>query len=187
MSDKVKASAVAKRPVDLRIEVKRNLGAALIALMSFAGMTQTAAWRTLHPDQTITDMAARDRAARTIAWYTQMYPVSFQQQLDVHHMGRARILQELQKLLKAEKYDRALKRMVPDTKIVDAAVGKLMLLNGITPQGDFLKEAIDDVRRHGGGDDMDTGPEFDTEEAWYERAIKVQKVAEELYEEPPES
>ena len=151
-----KAPAARKAVAD-RLAEKRNTGAALLALVQFKKISQAEAWRRLHPLATnVTDTQARFRARRLLQWYLTYYPPNFQQALELNHLGRQRILQELQGMLKATRWDKSLKTLVPDWRTRGEAVKHLLLLNAITPQGDYLEGALKDARTK--GREIDTGP-----------------------------
>ena len=174
----------ARKAVAERLAEKRNTGAALLALVQFKKISQAEAWRRLHPLATnVTDTQARFRARRLLQWYMTYYPPNFQEALELNHLGRGRILQEMQAALKATKWDKNLKRVVPDWTTRTHARRDLLLLNAITPQGDYLDGAVKDARTK--GREIDTGPEFKSPEEWYAMAMKVQAEAEKTYYKQP--
>ena len=177
-----KAPAARKAVAD-RLAEKRNTAAALLALVQFQKLSQAEAWRRLHPLQTdVTDTVARFRTRRLLQWYMMHYPPNFQEALELNHLGRGRILQELQAMLKATRYDTGSKQWVPDWRARGEAVKHMLLLNAITPQGDYLDGAIKDARTK--DREIDTGPEFKSPEEWYAMAMKVQAEAEKTYAKP---
>ena len=178
-----KAPAARKAVAD-RLAEKRNTGAALLALVQFKKISQAEAWRRLHPLATnVTDTQARFRARRLLQWYLTYYPPNFQQALELNHLGRQRILQEMQadaeghQVRYNERFQAGGSRTGRTrTHAVDE---HLLLLNAITPQGDYLDGAVKDARTK--GREIDTGPEFKSPEEWYAMAMKVQAEAEKTY------
>ena len=121
---------------------------------------------------------------RRLRWYQDRYPLKWLDMLNINHLGRHRLIQEAQAALKATRYDRHLKKEVPDWGTRTDARRDLAIWNGITPQGDFLREI--ELTGKGGGDGkkLDVGPAPATFEEWMKVALQVHETAMKHHQQP---
>ena len=166
---------------------KHDLAVALIALVQLRKMTQAEAWLALHPEHEHLSVQARDkRASRVFRWYNGQFgqDLDFREQLARAGLGMPRLISEMEKLLGATRWCPHRGREVPDWKVRDSAYGKLMVLLGVNAAGDHLKPGAAGART--GAANIDVGPEFDSDEDWYEKAMQVDAWAKERYVQPPD-
>ena len=149
-------------------EKKRGLGVTLMVLIKAQGLTLAEAWRRARPrDVSLTDQVARQRAYRVLVWTNRHYPQDLQTKLRVNHLGEDRIIQELQKMLKAKRYDGVLKDWVPDWRTRGLAVQHLIALNGHSPRA--IEQRIAAEARDVTPARIDVGPPIPDQNEWRRR------------------
>ena len=100
--------------VGLDDEDQYKLAVGLISLWKVLGMTQTQAWRAMHPsDGAMSDGAVQVRCARAIKWFRERYELRWRDLLDMCNLGRFRIIHEVEVALQATIWCRYRKKEVP--------------------------------------------------------------------------
>ena len=128
---------------DPRYKQKHDDAVSLIALVKLQRMSRPAAWRKLFPqDAEKSDNALALRAGRLERWHRNHFPSNLFEMLSRNHLGIPRVAQEVQRMLKATRYDPNSKQREPDWKTVTEGVKILCQLWGITSTGNHL----DDLR-----------------------------------------
>ena len=101
-------------------EDQYKLAVGLISLWKVLGMTQTEAWRAMHPnDADLGDDAVKMRCSRAIKWFRERYELRWRDLLDMCNLGRFRILHEVEAALQATTWCRWRKKEVPDWRTRD--------------------------------------------------------------------
>ena len=165
-------------------EDQYKLAVGLISLWKVLGMTQTEAWRAMHPnDADVGDDAVKMRCSRAIKWFRERYELRWRDLLDMCNLGRFRILHEVEMALQATTWCRWRKKEVPDWKARTDARRDMMMMNGITMQTDYLK----DLALTGKQDQkaIEAGPPPETHEEWMEMALRVDAELRKHYQKQP--
>ena len=165
-------------------EDQYKLAVGLISLWKVLGMTQTEAWRAMHPnDIDVGDDAVKMRCSRAIKWFRERYDLRWRDLLDMCNLGRFRILHEVEMALQATTWCKWRKKEVPDWKTREGARRDMMMMNGITTQTDYLK----DLALTGKQDQkaIEAGPPPETHEEWMEQALKVDAELRKHYQKQP--
>ena len=165
-------------------EDQYKIAVGLISLWKVLGMTQTEAWRAMHPnDEAVSDGAVQVRCARAIKWFRERYELRWRDLLEMCNLGRFRILHEVESALQATTWCRWRKIEVPDWKARTDARRDMMMMNGITMQADYLKN----LALTGKADQkaIEIGPPPETHEQWMEQALKVDAELRKHYQKQP--
>ena len=173
---------------DPRYKQKHDDAVALIALVKLQGLSRPRAWRKLFPqDAEKSDNALAKRAGRLERWHANHFPSNLFEMLTRNHLGIPRVAQEVQRMLKATRYDRNSKQREPDWKTVTEGVKILCQLWGITSTGTHLDDLRHAARQYIGQPTkdapktIDVGPPPKTLAEYMGVALEVQKRAEERY------
>ncbi|MCY4374463.1 MAG: hypothetical protein OXC31_11870 [Spirochaetaceae bacterium] len=162
-----------------------KLAVGLIALWKVMGMTQAEAWRALHPnDAEVSDDAVKMRSHRAIRWFQERYELRWRDLLEMCNLGRFRILHEVEQALKAVTWCRWRKREVPDWKTREGARRDMMVMNGVTSHGDYLKDLALTGKTEQKA--IEVGPPPETHEEWMAMALKVDAELRKHYQKPPD-
>ena len=91
---------------DPRYKQKHDDAVALIALVKLQGLSRPKAWRKLFPqDAEKSDHLLSNRALRLERWHANHFPSNLFEMLTRNHLGIPRVAQEVQRMLKATRYD----------------------------------------------------------------------------------
>ena len=177
---------------DPRYKQKHDDAVALIALVKLQRMSRPKAWRKLFPqDAEQSDNVLSNRALRLERWHANHFPSNLFEMLTRNHLGIPRVVQELQRMLKATRFDPNSKQREPDWKTVTEGVKILCQLWGITSTGNHLDDLRSVARQYIGQPatnapkTIDVGPPPKDLEEYMRIARDVQKRAEERYLPPP--
>ena len=100
---------------DPRYKQKHDDAVSLIALVKLQGLSRPKAWRKLFPqDAEKSDNALALRAGRLERWHRNHFPPNLFEMLTRNHLGIPRVAQELQRMLKATRFDQHSKQREPD-------------------------------------------------------------------------
>ena len=177
---------------DPRYKQKHDDAVSLIALVKLQGLSRPKAWRKLFPhDANVSDHLLSNRALRLERWHANHFPSNLFEMLTRNHLGIPRVAQEVQRMLKATRYDPNSKQREPDWKTVTEGVKILCQLWGITSTGTHLDDLRHAARQYIGQPTtdapktIDVGPPPKDLEEYMRMARDVQKRAEERYLPPP--
>ena len=160
----------------------------LIALVKLQRMSRPKAWRKLFPqDAEQSDNVLSNRALRLERWHANHFPSNLFEMMTRNHLGIPRVVQEVQRMLKATRFDPHSKQREPDWKTVTEGVKILCQLWGITSTGNHLDDLRSVARQYigqpapGRAEDDRRGSAAEDLEEYMRMALEVQKRAEERY------
>ena len=177
---------------DPRYKQKHDDAVALIALVTLRKMKRPEAWRHLFPvDQDETDQVLSARAYRLERWHRNHFPSNLFEMMTRNHLGIPRVVQEVQRMLKATRFDRHSQQREPDWKTVTEGVRILCQLWGVTSTGNHLDDLRQVARQYIGQPasdapkTIDVGPPPKDLEEYMRIARETQAKAEQRYLPPP--